>query len=217
MLDAITLFSHDTKLLAELRASGQEQSFDRSDFIYRSGDRARGLYFVDEGLVGLSIIGPSGKEHLMRFFKAGQVFGHRAILANQDTYHATTQVLEKSRVLFVPKEAVQQLMEKYPELYRLVVRQLAQELSNCEIQQVNVLDQQILPRVAQALVFLKDIRPDYRWTRTELANFCASTTSTVIKALAEIESMGYIKQKGRDILILDRPALIHMQFQGMES
>ncbi len=210
----MTLFSQNEKLLQELRASGREQSFERSEFVYRSGDKAKGLYFVEEGLVGLSIVGPSGKEHLMRFFKANQVFGHRAILADQEHYHATTQVLEKTRVLFVPKETVKELLEKYPELYRLVVKQLAQELTNCEVQQVNVLDQQILPRVAQALVFLKDIRPDYRWTRSELASFCASTTSTVIKALAEIEYMGYIKQKGRVMHILDRAALIQMQFQN---
>ena len=81
------------------------------------------------------------------------------------------------------------------------------------MQQVKVLDQQILPRVAQAVVYLKDIHPQYRWTRTELANFCASTTSTVIKALAELEYLGLIKQKGRDIHVLNRNGLIQLQFQ----
>jgi CRP-like cAMP-binding protein len=191
----------------------QQLELHRGDFVYRAGDTAKGLYFVESGLVGLLLVGPSGKEHLMRFFKVGQVFGHRALLADQ-MYHATAQVLESTRLHFVPKSAVFQILEKYPDLYRYVVRQLAEELTHCELQQVQVLDHQILPRVARALVFLKDIHPDYKWTRSEIASFCASTTSTVIKALAELEGMGLLKQKGRGIEILDRSGLIHLQFQG---
>jgi CRP-like cAMP-binding protein len=197
----------------ELRKVSHQLELNRGDFVYKTGDTAKGLYFVEGGLVGLLIIGPSGKEHLMRFFKAGQVFGHRALLADQ-LYHATAQVLEATRLIFVPKHAVAQILEKYPELYRYVVRQLAEELTHCELQQVQVLDHQILPRVARALVFLKDIHPDYKWTRSEIASFCASTTSTVIKALAELESMGLLKQKGRGIEILDRAGLIQLQFQS---
>ena len=196
----------------ELQKLATQLDYQRGQFIYRSGDPAQGLYFVESGLVGLSIVGPSGKEHLMRFFKSGQVFGHRAMLADQ-VFHATTQVLEKTSVRFLPKEAVYKMVEKYPELYSFIVKQLAQELCNCEIQQVNVLDQQILPRVARSVVYLKDIHPEYRWTRSELASFCASTTSTVIKALAELENLGFLKQKGRDIYITDRVSLIQLQFQ----
>lgn len=217
MSESFGLLNADSALMTDARKVAHTQTYERSEFVYRSGDQARGLYLVEEGLVGLTIVGPSGKEHLMRFFKAGQVFGHRVILADQDAYHATTQVLEKTRVQFIPKDAFRQLMEHHPSLYRQVVKQLALELWNCEVQQVNILDQQILPRVAQALVFLKDIRPDYRWTRSELASFCASTTSTVIKALAELEYMGHIKQKGRDILILNRAALIQLQFQDPDT
>lgn len=211
------MFEQQDQIFAELRKVAQKKSFDRGEFVYRSGDPARGLYLVEEGLVGLSILGPSGKEHLMRFFRKNQVFGHRVILAEQEFYHATTQVLEKSELLFISRDAVKALLESQPKLYSFVVKQLALELSNCEQQQINVLDQQVVPRVAQALVYLKEVRPDYRWTRSELASFCASTTSTVIKALAELEYMGYIKQKGRDILIQDRAALIQMQFQNTNN
>jgi CRP-like cAMP-binding protein len=202
----------DAPLRDELRKVSHQLELQRGDFVYKTGDAAKGLYFVETGLVGLLIVGPSGKEHLMRFFKSGQVFGHRALLADQ-VYHATAQVLEATRLIFVPKHAVAQILDKYPELYRYVVRQLAEELTHCERQQVQVLDHQILPRVARAVVFLKDLHPDYKWTRSEIASFCASTTSTVIKALAELESMGLLKQKGRGIEILDRAGLIHLQFQ----
>lgn len=199
------LFHSDT----ELQAVTEKRSFRRSQFVYQSGQSPEGIYFVEEGLVGLSKEGPSGKLHFLRFFRRGQVFGHRAILADE-IYHANTQVLEDTTLLFVRTKDILKMFENRIELYHRVVKQLAQELQHCENQQINLLDQQVMPRLAQSIVYLKELHPTYRWTRSELSAFCGSTTATVIKALAELEYMGYIKQKGRDIEILDRQALIQM-------
>jgi len=211
--------SHD--VWEELPFEFQEAIFDsaallefkRGDYIYRLGDEPKGIYIVEHGLVAIVLFGVSGKEHLMRFFRAGQFFGHRSLFASQP-YHASTQALEPTAVRFIPKKVIFALFELHPHLYAQIVQRLAIELQHCELQQVMLLDQQILPRVARAVVYLKEIHPSYRWTRQELAGFCASTTSTVIKALAELEDMGLIKQSGRSIEIIDRAGLVHMQFQS---
>lgn len=74
-----------------------------------------------------------------------------------------------------------------------------------------ILENQILPRTAQALVYLKELHPAHKWTRQEIANFSASTVSTIIKALAELEAKGLIRQEGRSIDILNREGLIALQ------
>ena len=74
-----------------------------------------------------------------------------------------------------------------------------------------ILENEILVRTAFAIVSLKDLHPDHNWTRQEIANFCASTTSTIIKALAEFEERGLIEQTGRKIKIIDRAKLIALQ------
>lgn len=191
-----------------LRDKIQKIEIKRGSFIYRTGDAPQGLYGVRSGLVGLVLAGPSGKDHFMRFFTSGQVFGHRTLIAEQ-TYHATTLALETTVLDFLPKNDALKLLSEYPKLYQVIMKQLANELYHCESQLVSILDQHILPRIARAIVYLKEIHPSYRWTRSEIASFCASTTSTVIKALAELEYMQLIKQKGRDIVILDRQGLIH--------
>jgi CRP-like cAMP-binding protein len=203
-------FNQSGTLGDQILKVARDLEFKRGEYIYRAGEATQGIYWVRSGLIGLVIIGPSGKEHLMRFFTSNQTFGHRSLFAGQN-YHASTQALELTKVQFIAKENIQSLLKEYPELYTLVLKQMAIELCNCELQQVSILDQQILPRVARAIVFLKDVRPDYRWTRSELASFVASTTSTVIKALAELEYLGLIKQKGRDIHIVDRSGLINFQ------
>lgn len=187
------------------------KEFKRGDVVYKMGDQPQGIYFVQKGLVGLTIVGQaSGKEHLLRFFKTGQFFGHRALFSNEG-YHGTATVLEPTSILLVPRRIVASTLEQYPQLYKDILTIVAKELRRCEEQHVMILENQILPRISLAVIYLKDLHPEHNWTRQEIANFCASTVSTVIKALAELEGMGLIKQGGRTIEILDRDALIALQ------
>lgn len=199
------------EIKTEFEAQAKTIELKRGEFIYRQGDLPRGLYFVKQGLIGLTLIGQSsGKEHLVRFFRQGQFFGHRALFA-EEGYHGTSKAIEPTVLKLVPKEVILKAIEKQPSLLNGVVRVLSKELRRCENHQVMVLENEILVRTAQALVYLKNLHPEHNWTRQEIANFCASTVSTVIKALAEIEAMGFIKQDGRSIQILKHDELIALQ------
>lgn len=183
----------------------------RGDFVYQQGDTPAGIYFIKTGLVGLMLIGSSsGKEHLLRFFRQGQYFGHRALFSDEG-YHGSTIAIEPTKLKLVPKDVIMDAVEKHPFLLKDVVRVLSKELRRSENHQVMVLENQILVRTAQAIVYLKDLHPDHNWTRQEIANFCASTVSTIIKALSELENRGLIKQEGRSIQVLSRDSLISMQ------
>lgn len=177
----------------EFERTAKSIELKRGDTVYRAGDQPQGLYFVQKGLVGLVLYGSSsGREHLLRFFKTGQFFGHRALFS-EEGYHGSTIVLEPTSLKLIPKATVVHVLQRRPELYSGIVRVLSGELRRCEEQRVMILENQILARTAQALVYLKDLKPDHMWTRQEIANFCASTVSTVIKAMAELEVMGLIK------------------------
>ncbi len=195
----------------EFESHAKSISLKRGDRVYHQGDLPRGLYFVLEGLVGLMLIGQtSGKEHLLRFFKQGQFFGHRALFSNEG-YHGTSIAIEPTVLKLVPKEVILAAIEKEPILLRNVVEVLSKELRRSETHQVMILENQILVRTARAVVYLKDLHPDHNWTRQEIANFCASTVSTIIKSLAELEELNLIKQDGRSIVVLDRDGLIALQ------
>lgn len=204
-----------TDLPNELRwhldSNSQKLEFKRGEKIYQQNETPKGIYFVKNGLVGLTILGSSsGKEYLLRFFKQGQFFGHRSLFSNEN-YHANTLALEPTLIKLVPKDIMVTMLNKNPHLYRDIITVLAKELRRCEIQRVMILENQILARTAQSLIYLKDLHPEHNWTRQEIANFCASTVSTIIKALSTLEEKGLIKQDGRSIHIVDREALIRLQ------
>lgn len=192
-------------------SQSQNLQFKRGEKIYSQGDNPRGMYFIKSGLVGLTILSAnSGKEHLLRFFKQGQFFGHRSLFSGEG-YHGNAVALEVTQIKFVPKDVVLTAINKDQSLLKDVVLVLSQELRRSETQHVMILENQIKSRVAQSVVYLKDLHPEHNWTRQEIANFCASTVSTVIKALAELEQDGLISQNGRNIEILSRDGLISLQ------
>lgn len=196
----------------KLRAESKILQFKRGEVIYSEGQTPQGIFLLESGLVGLVLLGAtSGKEHLMRFFTKGQYFGHRTFFSRGE-YHGRTICLEPTQVNLVPKKTVDEILLHQPDLYRGVVEMLASELKQAELQRVNILENQILPRVANAIVYLKELHPDHKWTRQEIANFCASTASTVIKAMSELEQMELISQESRDIIILDREGLMDLSF-----
>lgn len=196
---------------AQFESVAISMSLRRGDVVYREGDTPKGVYWIQRGLVGLVLLGQgSGKEHLVRFFKDGQFFGHRSVFA-EETHHATATALEPTVLRMIPSATLFRTFDEHPELYRIVLQVLARELRRSEVQRVIVLENQVLARTAQALIYLKDLHPHHKWTRQEIANFCASTVSTVIKSLAELEDRGLVRQEKRDIHILDREGLIALQ------
>lgn len=200
------------KVQEKFLESSTRLDLKRGENIYTHGQTPKGIYFIQQGLVGLVILGMSGKEHLLRFFRRDQFFGHRTLFSNE-TYHGTTVALEPTKILMVPKEVVLKEIEEDPSIYKYLIEVISKELRRCEVQRVMILENQILARTAQSLIYLKDLHPHHPWTRQEIANFCASTVSTVIKAMAKLESMNLIKQDGRSIEIIDREGLINLQDQ----
>jgi CRP-like cAMP-binding protein len=193
----------------ELKKLGKIKSFKKGQIIYLAGEEPQGMYFLESGLVALTMINPDGKEHLLRFFKEGQFFSHRSLFA-QEVYHASAKSLDDSRVVFVSKEQVLVYLEQNPHGYKEVVMVLAKELRKAEVM-LALQDSEVLVRIAHSLIYLKELDSNRAWTREEIAQLASTTETTVIKILAKLELEGLIHQNGRKIEISNRDALISLQ------
>lgn len=181
----------------------------KGDYLYHVGDSPKGLYFIKEGLVGLIRTTAKGQESLLRLFKKGQFLGHRSLFSDEH-YHASARCLEDTHIIFAPKEEVLQRFDDNPRAYYFLARALAKELRRAEVRSVLVSEGDVMERVVSTLLLFKSLYPDHLWTRTEIANFCASRTPTVIKALGELEAQGLIRQQGRKIEILNYSKMLEL-------
>ncbi len=195
---------------AFVEARREARSYKRGDRVYAVGAPASGIYILRKGLVGLVYQSAKGSDHLLRVFKSGQFFGHRSFFADEP-HHATALALEVVEADFVPREAVEHVFRMDPKFARIVIESLARELRHAEIWRVLVSEQDVLARTAHSVVILKDLDPEHPWTRAEIANFCASTAPSVVRALTELESRGLIRQSGRSIEIIDRWGLLQIE------
>lgn len=181
--------------------------YKRGESIYQTGDLPKGLYLVEAGLVGLVMFGEKGQEHLVRLFKPGQVFGHRSLFA-REPYHATATALEGTQVRFLEKSLVRQKLRGNCEFAEYLLETLALEMRRAEQKQISLSEKDVTARIAETILYLKELKPDHVWTRQEIADYCGSTAATVIRTLAFFENQKWIIQEGRKILINDREALL---------
>jgi CRP-like cAMP-binding protein len=187
------------------------RTFKRGELLYRAGDSPQGIFCIVSGLIGLVIHAESGNDRLVRLFRSGQFLGHRSLLAHE-THHASAVALEPTRVKFFEKSAFLQAIQSKPSLAKDLLQTLARELGESERRLTSFSERSVRSRVAEGLLYLKDLKPDHRWTRKEIAEFCGSTTPSVIRVLSRMESDKIIQQNRREIGILDRKRLLGMAF-----
>ncbi|HPI40199.1 MAG TPA: Crp/Fnr family transcriptional regulator [Pseudobdellovibrionaceae bacterium] len=181
----------------------------RGDYLYHSGDEVKNLFLIEKGLVGLISITPKGGEHLLRLYKSGQMFGHRALFADE-RYFGSSQALEPSDIIVIPSFCINRLIDIYPKLAKVFLQLLSQELRLAEQQRVMISESDVEARVAGALLYIKQVDSERNWTRKEIADFCGSTGPTVIKVIIKFGEMGLIRFHGRKIEILHKDRLLKL-------
>lgn len=202
-------FQLPSSLQKRLDSKKSVKKIKKGEYLYRLGDEPLFIYIVEKGLVGLTYTGIKGDEHLLRIFKPGKVHGHRSIFA-KEKYHSSAVALEDSEVSVIPKECLFEMIRQKPEVAFHFLKTLAIELKEAEVKLISQSEKDVAGRIADALIYLTEHYPEHRWTRREIAEFCGSTTATVIKVMAKFEEKSWISQEGRKFTILKKKNLLSL-------
>jgi CRP-like cAMP-binding protein len=90
------LFRHlHPEELEEISLNKIAETYQRGDIIYHEGNRMKGFYCVQKGIIKIYKTGSDGKEQIVRFAKPGDVIGYRSVVSNEPAC-TTTEVLEES-------------------------------------------------------------------------------------------------------------------------
>ena len=77
--------------------------FRKSETIYSQGDVAKGVKYIQEGAVQLSVVNESGKEAVIAVLGPGDFFGE-GCLAGQPVCMATATAILPTSILFIKKK-----------------------------------------------------------------------------------------------------------------
>lgn len=115
-LAAIPLFEQlSDEQRGRVAAAGFERSYERGAVVFHEGETAEALFVVLAGQVKLMRYSSKGRELLLHLVHPGQTFAEAALFAG-DTYPATAEVVEPTRVWYLPRAALIDLLRGSPEL-----------------------------------------------------------------------------------------------------
>jgi CRP-like cAMP-binding protein len=181
--------------------------FSRGDIIFNESDEARSLYFIESGLVGIIKTTETGSDYILRLHGEEDFFGYRPFFSDKK-YYATAMSIEESTIIRITMISVDQLFQNNNFL-KYLLSDLSEKMLVTEKRFTSTFDKDVKARIAEALIFLSTRYPEHRWTKKEIAEFCGSTTSTVIRSMSEFEKLGLIDQTGNKVNIPSIKALLN--------
>ncbi len=99
----------------DLEHRGVTRRFAKGGIIYAPDERATELFVVREGRVALNLLSAEGRTLTVRVVKAGELFGHAALLSD-GTFDTFAHTLEATTVAAVRHDEVEALMQRKPAL-----------------------------------------------------------------------------------------------------
>jgi CRP/FNR family transcriptional regulator len=189
--------------------------YKKGQIIFNAGAYPHGLFCVKEGKIKIFRIGDEGKEQIVRLAKDGDILGYRALLSG-DRYASGAEVLEDSKICFIPQKAFLGLIEGNGVLSMQLMKLLSHDLKNAEHRMIDLAQKPVRERVAEALLYLKStygteddgITISVSLSREDIANIVGTATETTIRLLSEFKNDQLIALNGKKISILNHDQLV---------
>lgn len=192
----------------------RRQGVQRSAHLHHGGQSARQLAVLRSGSVKAYEVSRDGDELVTGFYLPGDIIGLDAFSTGQ---HAGSAVaLEECRLCEIPVADFNKMLGESPRLNQVMLRLLAEEMAEARKLLLVVGRLDAKTRVALFLLSLSRRlerrgldRDLFRLTmdRRDIANYLGLTVETVSRTLSALQREGVIHVRGKNVRILDRPAL----------
>lgn len=211
------LFSNSSGLqeLEKIIAARKVRSVKKKQVVYYEGDNISGLYLVMNGKVKTFKLSEDGRELLTGMYGQEDYFGITSLLLNAP-YSETAEALEDSTVCMLPKDLMDDLLNRYPDVARQFIQLISNNLQDKEEQLLQLAYHSVRKRMAEVLARLckqevQDAEMILRVSRDNLAAMAGMATETVSRILSDFKDEGIIERKGSQIIVLDQLRLQQMK------
>lgn len=206
----------------EILAAGTPRVLRRSEVLFREGEPAAALYLVESGRVKLTQLTAEGREVIMRYLAAGDVFAAVALF-ERSTYPVTATATERTRLRAWPRDILPGLVRDHPRfeanLLQIVsshtrealsrVRELASEpVAQRLARTLSRLGEQIGRREADGAVLVERI------TQQEIAEISGASLYTVSRTMADWQERGLVETGRQRFRIRDPRGLAGISESG---
>lgn len=214
-LNSLVSANAGMKELNTMMQDRKVRTIKKKQIIYYEGDTVSGIYLVLSGKVKTIKLSEDGRELLTGMYGPEEYFGIPSLLLNEP-YSETAEALEDTTVCQLPKEMLEELLNRSPDVARQFIQILSNDLLEKEEQLLQLAYHSVRKRMAEVLMRLcklekQDGEISLRISRDNLAAMAGMATETVSRILSDFKDEGLIERKGSQIGILDQHRLQQMK------
>ena len=192
----VSLSPRTPRLSSALRDAGSPIAIPADGLVYRQGDAADSLYYLESGVVRIGAK-RQGKHAVIGLHGPGTFFGECCLA--RAARIATASAIFEAAVKRIPKVTVLELAQRDPLFSQQVMTQFARRVARLEEDLIDRSVSSTEKRMARALLFLASLDEDQvtlqalaRDNQQGLAEIVGTTPSRVRHFLAKFTRQGYI-------------------------
>lgn len=217
MITDITSILHQTDLFASISAGETEaivaasrlRTCRRGQVIFTTGDPGDALLVVLSGRVKVVVRSADGGELTLAVVRPGGVVGELSV-TDGGPRSADAETLEESRLLFIPREVIQDICSRVPSVSLALARSIAATLRRLTEEASDLVFLDLPRRVAKVL--LAQPRDDdgiirQGMSQEQLAHQVGGTRQSVNAALRGFQRRGWIEMHDRAVTVKQAAAL----------
>ena len=195
--------------LEAVAAASRSRTFRRGQVLFTAGDPGNTLIVVISGRVKMVVRSADGGELTLTVIAPGGVFGELSV-ADGGPRSADAETLEECRLLFVPREVIQDVCGRAPSVAQALANSLAASLRRLTEEASDLVFLDLPRRVAKML--LSQPRDDdgvivQKMTQEEFAHRVGGARQSVNAALRGFERRGWIQVRNQAVMVKQAAAL----------
>lgn len=181
--------------------------------LFLENEPAQGIFLLCSGKIKLSVSSRVGKTLITQLARPGEILGLSACMSGS-AYEVSAEALYPSKIAFIRREEFLRFINRFPEVYQAVTRQLNVQYSRaCEQLRTVGLSTSAHEKVAR--LFLdwsseeasESTQIKMALTHEQIAECVGSTRETITRTLSEFKNKHLVTFKGATVTIPSRSAL----------
>jgi CRP-like cAMP-binding protein len=176
--------------------------YERGQLIFRQGDAADAVFYVQNGKVQITVVSDQGKEGVIGMLEAGEFLGE-GCLAGQPLHMASASATAESAIVRIEKNAMIRALRDEPTFSRLFMDYLLSRNVQIEAELVDQLFNSSEKRLARVLLLLAHFGKDGKMepvipniSQEILAARVGTTRSRINFFMNKFRKLGFIEYNG---------------------
>jgi CRP/FNR family cyclic AMP-dependent transcriptional regulator len=193
----------DGMQLSSARMEKKSVQFALGETIFRQGDLADSVFFIQQGVVKISIVNEKGKEAVITLLEAGDFVGESCISNGSPVRITSAAAIKPTTALVIQKKEMFRALHEEKEFADRFIAYMLKRNLKVESDLVDQLFNSTEKRLARALLLLaqygKDGRPETtvgNISQETLAELVGTTRSRVNFFMNKFRKLGFIHYNG---------------------